>query len=80
MFDVTMGSYDEVEICLSTVIDRSVVGLYWDNGLAAINNANGPKLDSIRISLILLHIFALIKEELSDFQSPSKSILSKHIF
>ena len=63
-FDVTMGSYDEVEICelvglyflnrLSTVIDKSSVGLYRDDGLAAINNANGPKLDRIRKVIITL--------------------------
>ena len=68
MFDVTMGSYDGAEICelvglyllnqLSTVIDKSSVGLYRDDGLAAINNANGPKLDRIRKDII-----ALFKEE-----------------
>ena len=46
-----MGSYDGAELCelvglyllnqLSTVIDKSSVGLYRDDGLAAINNANG---------------------------------------
>ena len=34
------------------------VGLYRDDGLAAINNANGPKLDRIRKDII-----ALFKEE-----------------
>ena len=68
LFDVTMGSYDGAEICelvglyllspLSTVIDKSNVGLYRDDGLAAINNANGPKLDRIRKDII-----ALFKEE-----------------
>ena len=68
LFDVTMGSYDGAEICklvglallnqLSTVIDKSSVGLYRDDGLAAINNANGPKLDRIRKDII-----ALFKEE-----------------
>ena len=63
-FDVTMGSYDRAEICelvglyllnqLSTVIDKSSVGLYRDNGLAAINNANGAKLDRIREDIITL--------------------------
>ena len=62
-----MGSYDGAEICelgglyllnqLSTVIDKSSVGLYRDNGLAAKNNANGPKLDRIRKDI------ALFKEE-----------------
>ena len=63
-----MGSYDGAEICelvglyllnrLSTVIDKGNVGLYRDDGLAAINNANGPKLDRIRKDII-----ALFKEE-----------------
>ena len=43
---------------LSTVIDKSSVDLYKDDGLAAINNANGPKLDRIRKDFI-----AFIKEE-----------------
>ena len=59
-----MGSYDRAEICelvglhllnqLSTVIDKSSVELYRDNGLAAINNANGAKLDRIREDIITL--------------------------
>ena len=63
-----MGSYDGAEICelvglyllnrLSIVIDKSSVGLYRDDGLAAINNANGPKLDRIRKDIIVL-----LKEE-----------------
>ena len=43
---------------LSTVIDKGGVGSYRDDGLAAINNANGPKLDRIRKDII-----ALFKEE-----------------
>ena len=68
MFDVTMGSYDGAEICepvglyllnkLSTVIDKSSVGLYRDDGLAAINNENGPKLHRISKDII-----ALLKKE-----------------
>ena len=68
MSDVTPGSYDGAEICelaglyllnqLSIVIGKSSVGLYRDDGLAAINNANGPKLDRIRKDII-----ALFKEE-----------------
>ena len=52
-FDVTIGSDDGGQICelveiyllnrISTVIDKSGVGLYRDNVYAAINNANGPK-------------------------------------
>ena len=44
---------------LSTVIDKSGVRLYRDNGLAAaINNKDGPKLDRITKDII-----ALFKEE-----------------
>ena len=43
---------------LSTVIDKSSVDLYKDDGLATINNATGPKLDRIGKDII-----ALIKEE-----------------
>ena len=74
LFDDTMGSYDGAEICelvglyllnqLSTVIDKSSVGLYRDDGLAAINNANGPKLDRIRKDIL-----ALFKEEGDVFQN-----------
>ena len=42
----------------STVIDRHCVGLYRDDGLAAINNANCSKLVRIRKDII-----ALFKEE-----------------
>ena len=68
MFDVTRGSYDGAEIYelvglyllnqLSTVIDQISVGSYRSDGTAAINNANGPKLDRIRKDII-----ALFKEE-----------------
>ena len=63
-----MESYDAAESCehagpyllnwLSTVIDTSCVGLYRDDELAAINNANGLKLDRIRKDII-----PLFKEE-----------------
>ena len=63
-----VGYYDRAEIFelvglylltrLSTVIDRSSVGLYRDDGLTAINNANGPKLHRISKDII-----ALLKEE-----------------
>ena len=63
-----MGSYDGAEICelvglyllnrLSTVTDKSNVGLYRDDGLVATNNVNSPKLGRIRKDII-----ALFKEE-----------------
>ena len=42
---------------LSTVIDKCSLGLYREEELAAIINANGPKLDRIT------NIIALFKEE-----------------
>ena len=78
-----MGSYDGAEVCelvgldllnkLSIVIDRSSVGLCRDDGLAAINNANGQNLTEL--GKILLHY-----SRKKDFQSPSKQILTKQIF
>ena len=63
-----MGSYDGAEICelvglyllnqLSTVIDKSSIGLYRDDGLTAIKNAKGPKLDRTRKDIL-----PLFKEE-----------------
>ena len=94
MFDVTIGSYDGGEICelvglyllnqLST--DKSSVVLYRDDGLAAINNANGPKLDQIRKDII-----PLFKEEglsitieinliETDFLDPSFNLATKKYF
>ena len=39
---------------LTIVIDKSTVGLYSDDGLAAKKNVNGPKLDRIRKDIIAL--------------------------
>ena len=51
-----MGSYDGVEICefvgifilksLADKIDKQDIGLYRDNGLMILRNANGPKTDT----------------------------------
>ena len=67
-FDVMMGSYDGAQIYelvgtyllnrLSTVIDKNSVSLYRKDWLAAINNANGQRLDRIKKDII-----ALLKEE-----------------
>ena len=38
----------------STVIGKSGIGLFKDNGVVAINNANGPKLDKIIENIITL--------------------------
>ena len=66
--DVTIRSYDGAEICelvglyllnrLSTVIERSSIGLYREDGLVAINNANSSKFERIKKDII-----ALFKEE-----------------
>ena len=63
LFDVTMGSYG-AEICelvglyllekLSKRIGKEHVGLYRDDGLAAIIDANGPKMDRLRKDIISL--------------------------
>ena len=55
---MTMGSFDGAEACelvglyllskISLLIDLDNFGLYRDNGLALIDNANGPKLDRLR--------------------------------
>ena len=58
-----MGSFDGAEICelvrlyllkLSSLIGRKNVGLYSDNGLAAINSSSGPVLDKMRKNIIAL--------------------------
>ena len=62
MFDVTMGCYDGAEVCelvvlylldkLSSLIEKSQIGLYRDDGLSVIHNPNGPKLDKLRKEII----------------------------
>ena len=64
LFDVTMGSFDGAKICelvglylldkLSSLIGRKNVGLYRDDGLAAINSSSGPVLDKMRKNIIAL--------------------------
>ena len=64
LFDVTMGSSDGAELCefvgiyllgkLSRIIDSEDIGLYRDDGLASIKNANGPKLDRLRKDIIAI--------------------------
>ena len=64
LFDVTMGSYDGAEVCelvglylfgkLAPLIGTKNVGLYRDDGLAVIHQANGPKMDRIRKDIIAL--------------------------
>ena len=65
LFDVTMGSYDEAEICelvglyllheLNKTIKNQHLGLYRDDGLAIINSKSGPVIE--RIKKIISTIF-----------------------
>ena len=64
MFDVTTGSFDGAEICelvglyvldkLSSLIGTENLGLYRDDGLAAINSSSRPALDKMRKNIITL--------------------------
>ena len=64
MFDVTMGSFDGAEIRaivglylvdkLSVLLHKENVGLYRDDGLAVVDNANVPKLDKLRTKIITI--------------------------
>ena len=57
-----MRLHDSAEICelvgiylfgkLSKIIDRKKMGLYRDDWLSVIENANGPKLDRLRKNVI----------------------------
>ena len=61
-FDVTMGSLDGAETCeivglfilnmLKSEINQDNLGLYRDDGLAIIKNANGHTLDNLRKRII----------------------------
>ena len=62
--NVTIGSYNGAEVCelfglyllskLASLIGTKNIGLYRDNGLAAIHQAKGPKIDKIRKDIIPL--------------------------
>ena len=61
-FDVTMESFDGDEVCefigfiilskMSVLIHSDNVGLYRDDGLAVIHNADDPKLCKLRKNII----------------------------
>ena len=61
MFDVTMGSYDGAETCepvgafllnqLSSHVDRSAIGPYRDDGLAALKDTSPQAADRLRKKL-----------------------------
>ena len=64
LFDVTMGSFDGAEVCelvglylldkLSELLGKDNVGLYRDDGLAAVKSTSGPVLDKTRKNIITL--------------------------
>ena len=64
MFDVTMGSLDGAKVCeivglylldkVSVLLFKHNAGLYEDNGLGVVNDANGPKLDRLRKDIIAI--------------------------
>ena len=61
-FDVTEGSFDGAEVCelvglfllskLTDLVTNGSVGLYRDDGLAAIQNYSGPEMDRLRKKII----------------------------
>ena len=58
LFDVTMGAYDDPEVCehvrifilhqLSRIYSKNNIGLYRDDGLAVLNNISGPQAEKIK--------------------------------
>ena len=64
LFDVTMGSFYGAEVCelvglylldkLSKLLGKNNVGLYRDDGLAAVKSTSGPVLDKMRKNIITL--------------------------
>ena len=59
LFDVTIGSYERAEVYelvrlyfsgkLAPLIGTKNVGLYKNDGLAVIHQANGPKMGTVQI-------------------------------
>ena len=57
-FDVTMGAYDDAEVCelvgifiryqLSLKYNKNNIGLYRDDGLAVFKNISGPQAEKIK--------------------------------
>ena len=62
LFDIIMGSYDDIEICeliglyllsfLGKVYGIQNVDLYQDDGLACLHKISGPASDKIRKDMI----------------------------
>ena len=61
LFDVTMVTYDSVEICgivetfllskISEIYDKNSIGFYFDDGLSVFKNKSGTQLEGIKKSL-----------------------------
>ena len=64
LFDVTMGSFDGAEVCelvalymlsqLANLTGKDTIGLYRDDGLAAIRSTSGRKFDKLRKDITAL--------------------------
>ena len=62
LFDVTVGLFDKAELCelvslfllsgLASIIGKSNVGLYRDDGLAILENSPGPDTERIKKKII----------------------------
>lgn len=76
---VTMDSFGGAEICdltglyllskISILIDSDNDGLYRDDGLAAIHNANSPNIDRLR-----KYVIATFKNEMLSITTETKLI------
>ena len=63
-FDVPMGCYNGAEVCeivgsyilnlLGNILDKDLVGLYRDDGLAIVRNLSGPEIERKRKAIIKL--------------------------
>ena len=61
-FDVTEGSFDGAEVCelvglyllnrLEGIVSDGSVGLYRDDGLAAVHGYSGPRMDKLRKTIV----------------------------
>ena len=67
LFDVTMGSFDGTEVCelvglnllnkIKPLLGSNNVGLYRDDGLAIVHEANGSTVDRLRKNIIRISLF-----------------------
>ena len=61
IFDVTMGAYDEAEVCelvstfllekISEICNKSNIGLYRDDGLSIFRNKSDTQLEKMKKKL-----------------------------